>query len=131
MGYSGVKPINGGIWWAAIAQCDDLSPDETMGTRLLQIFITTKNHRIHLTEAEMKAVNIHESLDKTLLILQHRLKLSHAFSGIVIVKEYGKLSMIECYAGQINQVFMNLISNAIDAVSEIEIRLPCERRSAS
>ncbi|MFB2918894.1 PAS domain S-box protein [Aerosakkonema funiforme] len=69
-------------------------------------------------EAEVKAVNIHEGIDSTLMILQNRLKPNANYSGISIVQEYGKLPNVVCYAGQINQVFMNILSNAIDALQE-------------
>lgn len=68
-----------------------------------------------LDEAEMKEVNIHEGLDSTLLILKSRLK-TKTNGEIKLIKNYGNLPEVECYAGQLNQVFMNLISNAIDAL---------------
>lgn len=67
-------------------------------------------------DAHMKPVSIHEGIDNTLLILHNRLKPSGNNPGIMIVKEYGDLPLVECYAGQINQVFMNIIGNAIDAL---------------
>ncbi|MDZ8088969.1 MAG: PAS domain S-box protein [Nostoc sp. DedQUE12b] len=71
-----------------------------------------------LDEAEMKAVDIHEGIDSTLMILQNRLKGNNQRPTIEIIKEYGKLPLVECYAGQLNQVFMNILSNAIDALEE-------------
>ncbi|MBE9104590.1 PAS domain S-box protein [Nostoc cf. edaphicum LEGE 07299] len=71
-----------------------------------------------LDEAEMKAVDIHEGIDSTLMILQSRLKDNDQRPTIEIIKEYGKLPLVECYAGQLNQVFMNILSNAIDALEE-------------
>ena len=71
-----------------------------------------------LDEAEMKAVDIHEGIDSTLMILQSRLKGNDQRLTIEIIKEYGKLPLVECYAGQLNQVFMNILSNAIDAIEE-------------
>ncbi|MEH1901837.1 MAG: PAS domain S-box protein [Nostoc sp.] len=71
-----------------------------------------------LDEAEMKAVDIHEGIDSTLMILQSRLKANDQRSTIEIIKEYGQLPLVECYAGQLNQVFMNILSNAIDALEE-------------
>ncbi|MEH1816072.1 MAG: PAS domain S-box protein, partial [Nostoc sp.] len=65
-----------------------------------------------LDEAEMKAVDIHEGIDSTLMILQNRLKGNDQRPTIEIIKEYGKLPLVECYAGQLNQVFMNILSNA-------------------
>ena len=66
----------------------------------------------------MKPVNIHDGIDSTLLILQYRIKAKSDSPGIKIVKEYADLPQIECYAGQLNQVFMNILSNAIDALEE-------------
>ncbi|MBW4491650.1 MAG: response regulator [Oscillatoria princeps RMCB-10] len=65
------------------------------------------------------AFNIHEGIDSTLLILKHRLKASKKRPDIKIITEYGDLPMVECYPGQLNQVFMNLIANAIDALDEL------------
>jgi PAS domain S-box-containing protein len=69
-----------------------------------------------LDEAEMKRVNIHEGLDTTLLILQHRLKEKPERPAIQVIKKYGTLPPVECYPGQLNQVFMNILANAIDAL---------------
>jgi signal transduction histidine kinase len=71
-----------------------------------------------LDEADKKPVNLHEGIDSTLLILQNRWKATSLRSGIQIIKEYGDLPEVECYAGKLNQVFMNIISNAIDALEE-------------
>ncbi|HEY9701493.1 MAG TPA: ATP-binding protein, partial [Allocoleopsis sp.] len=65
---------------------------------------------------EMKYVNIHEGLNSTLLILHHQLKASSDRPEIKVIKEYGNLPLVECMGGQLNQVFMNLISNSIDAL---------------
>lgn len=67
-------------------------------------------------EAERKAVNIHEGIESTLMILQNRLKARSDRLAIQLVKVYGNLPLVECYPGQLNQVFMNLLSNAIDAL---------------
>jgi PAS domain S-box-containing protein len=69
-----------------------------------------------LDEAEMKKVDIHEGIESTLMILQNRLKNKLDRSAINVIKEYGQLPKVECYPGQLNQVFMNLLSNAIDAL---------------
>ena len=66
----------------------------------------------------MKAVDIHEGIDSTLLILQPRLKATPKFPSIEVIKNYGELPLVDCYASQLNQVFMNVISNAIDALEE-------------
>ncbi len=83
--------------------------------RISEIVLSLRNFS-RLDEAEIKAVNIHEGIDSTLMILQSRFKAGKDRSPIQIIKEYGELPQVECYAGQLNQVFMNLLSNAIDAV---------------
>ncbi|CBN56517.1 MULTISPECIES: trifunctional serine/threonine-protein kinase/ATP-binding protein/sensor histidine kinase [Kamptonema] len=64
------------------------------------------------------ACNIHDGIDSTIMILKHRLKANENRPQIQVIKEYGNLPQIKCYAGQLNQVFMNLLSNAIDALEE-------------
>lgn len=64
------------------------------------------------------ACNIHDGIDSTLMILKHRLKANETYPEIQVIREYGDLPEISCYAGQLNQVFMNLLSNAIDALEE-------------
>ena len=71
-----------------------------------------------LDEAAFKRVDIHEGIDSTLLILQNRFKRLPEMEDIQIVKEYGAIDPIDCYPGQLNQVFMNLIANALDALDE-------------
>jgi signal transduction histidine kinase len=83
--------------------------------RIREIVLSLRNFS-RLDEADMKPVNIHEGIDSTLLILQNRLKQTSGNPGIEIIKEYGEIPLVECYAGQLNQVFMNLIGNAIDAL---------------
>ncbi|NEO53890.1 MAG: PAS domain S-box protein [Okeania sp. SIO3B5] len=87
-----------------------------MGTeRIRQIVLSLRNFSRH-DEAEKKIVDIHEGIDSTLLILDHRIKSSGKDSGIEIIKEYGKLPKLECFPGQLNQVFLNIFNNAIDAL---------------
>ncbi len=62
--------------------------------------------------------NIHEGIDSTILILKHRLKASEFRPSIEILKNYGNLPAIECFVGQLNQVFMNFLANAIDALED-------------
>jgi PAS domain S-box-containing protein len=69
-----------------------------------------------LDESELKPVDIHEGIDNTLLLLQHRLRAQSDTPEIEVMKNYGQLPLITCYASQLNQVFMNLLSNAIDAL---------------
>ena len=78
-----------------------------------------------LDRADMIQVDIHEGLDSTLMILAHRLKAKPNSPAIQVIKEYGDLPLVECYSGQLNQVFMNILTNAIDAIDEYnKERLP-------
>ncbi|MGB3295161.1 MAG: ATP-binding protein [Phormidesmis sp.] len=86
-------------------------------TRIQEIVLSLRNFS-RLDESDSKAVDIHEGIDSTLLILQHRLKGTSTRAGIVVVKEYAALPPVECYAGSLNQVFMNILANAIDALEE-------------
>ncbi|MEB3180386.1 MAG: GAF domain-containing protein [Nostocaceae cyanobacterium] len=86
--------------------------------RISQIILSLRNFS-RLDEADMKRVNnLHEGIDNTLLILQHRLRNNGRLAGIQVVKEYADLPKIECYPGSLNQVFMNILNNAIDALEE-------------
>ncbi len=91
--------------------------------RIQKIVLALRNFS-RMDEAEVKAVNIHDGIDSTLMILQSRLKAKHDHPGIEVVKEYGNLPEVECYAGQLNQVFMNVLANAIDALEENAARSP-------
>ena len=83
--------------------------------RIRQIVLSLRNFS-RLDEAEMKSVDIHQGIDSTLMILESRLKPKANFPGIQVIKEYGNLPLVECWAGQLNQVFMNVLSNAIDVL---------------
>lgn len=83
--------------------------------RIRQIVLSLR-HLSRTDETKMQSVNIHDGIESTLLILQHRLKPRSNSAGIRVVKEYGDLPPIECYGGQLNQVLLNILNNAIDAL---------------
>ncbi|MEG5016780.1 MULTISPECIES: response regulator [unclassified Microcoleus] len=89
-----------------------------LGTQRIQEIVKSMRIFSRLDEAEVKSVNIHEGIDSTLTILHHRLKAKPEHPEIELIKKYGQLPPVECHAGQLNQVFMNIISNAIDALEE-------------
>jgi signal transduction histidine kinase len=89
-----------------------------MGTERIQKIVQSLRNFSRLDEAEVKVANIHEGIDNTLLILNHRLT-----QGIEVVKKYGDLPLIPCYPAQLNQVFMNILANAIDALMAEEAQL--------
>ncbi len=92
--------------------------------RIHQIVHSLKNFS-RVDQAERKRVDIHEGIENTLLILQNRLKPP---CNIQLVKEYGNLPLVECYPGQLNQVFMNLLNNAIDALEKQEQERTYQRK---
>ncbi|MBG1266559.1 sensor histidine kinase [Nostoc sp. WHI] len=87
-----------------------LSSMNTGAERIREIVLSLRNFS-RLDEADMKKVDIHEGIDNTLLILNHRLE-----PEIEVIKNYGYLPLVECYPAKLNQVFMNILSNAIDAL---------------
>jgi PAS domain S-box-containing protein len=89
-----------------------------MGTERIREIVKSLRTFSRLDEAECKNTDIHEGIDSTLMILQNRLKPKQEYPGIEVFKEYGKLPVVQCYAGQLNQVFMNILVNAIDALEE-------------
>ncbi len=89
-----------------------------VGSERIQAIVASLRTFSRMDEAEVKAVDIHEGIDSTLMILQSRLKGKPERAEIAVIKTYGDLPLVECYAGQLNQVFMNILSNAIDALEE-------------
>lgn len=81
------------------------------GTQRIREIVLSLRNFSRLDEADMKEVDIHQGIENTLLLLNHRLH-----SEIEVIKKYGDLPLVECYPAQLNQVFMNIISNAIDAI---------------
>ncbi|MBF2016199.1 MAG: PAS domain S-box protein [Rivularia sp. T60_A2020_040] len=88
------------------------------GTRRIRAIVLSLRNFSRLDEAEFKKVDIHQGIESTLMILQNRLKPKPDFPGVEVIKEYGNLPLIECYPSQLNQVFMNILANAIDALEE-------------
>ncbi|MEH2356416.1 ATP-binding protein [Nostoc sp.] len=89
-----------------------------MGAKRIREIVLSLRIFSRLDEAEFKTADLHEGIESTLLILQHRLKLQNNRPEIKVVKEYGEIPQIQCFAGQMNQVFMNLLANAIDALED-------------
>ncbi|QLE40332.1 GAF domain-containing protein [Nostoc sp. C052] len=89
-----------------------------IGTQRIREIVLTLRNFSRLDESDMKPVNIHEGIESTLLILQSRLQAKPGKPAIEIIKNYGDLPKVECYAGQLNQVFMNILNNAIDALEK-------------
>ncbi len=89
------------------------------GTDRIRSIVLSLRNFSRLDESDLKAVNLHEGIDSTLLILQSRLNANSQRPEISIIKEYAELPLVECYAGQLNQVFMNILANGIDALDKL------------
>lgn len=95
---------------------DKMIPSMVMGTERIRDIVLSLRNFSRMDEAECKAVDIHEGIESTLLILQHRLKSQSQRPDIQIIRDFDSLPLVECFAGQLNQVFMNILANAIDAL---------------
>ncbi len=91
------------------------------GTDRIRSIVLSLRNFSRLDEASMKQVDLHEGIESTLLILQHRLNAKGSNPEIKIFKEYADLPAIECYPGELNQVFMNILINAIEALKPSEV----------
>ncbi len=91
-----------------------------VGAENLRELVLSLKDFSRMDSRDMTPVSIHEGLDNILLILQHRLKGAGGKGSIEVVKEYGELPLVECYPNQVNQVFMNVVSNAIEALEEMQ-----------
>jgi signal transduction histidine kinase len=92
-----------------------------MGTDRIRNIVLSLRNFSRMDEAEFKAVDIHEGIESTLLILQHRLKGKPESPAIQVIRDYDNLPEVECYPGQLNQVFMNILVNAMDALDEVNV----------
>ncbi|MCG8364094.1 MAG: ATP-binding protein [Pseudanabaenales cyanobacterium] len=89
-----------------------------IGTDRIRDIVLSLRNFSRLDEAEIKPVDIHQGLDSTLMILNHCLKACPEKPEIQVIRDYVALPPVECYAGLLNQVFINILSNAIDALAE-------------
>ena len=106
----------------------------TVGAERINKIVLSLRNFSHLDESEIKNVDIQDGLDSTLMILQNKFKAQSNSSEIQIITEYGNLPRVECYARQLNQVFMNIIINAIDALEKSlnpQIKISTEIKGSS
>ncbi len=87
-----------------------------LGVKRIQGIVVSLRTFSRMDESEQKRVDIHEGIDSSLVILQSRLKASSSRPEIMVIKEYADLPLVDCYPGQLNQVFMNILVNAIDSL---------------
>ena len=88
------------------------------GARRIREIVASLRNFSRLDESDLKPANLHEGLDNSLMILRSRLKEKSDRPEIQVIREYGELPLIDCYPGQLNQVFMNILANSIDALEE-------------
>ncbi len=98
-----------------------LSSMKNGAERIRQIVQSLRNFS-HLDESEVKSVNLNEGIEHTLVMLNHKL------NSIKVIKNYGDLSLVECYPANMNQVFMDILSNAIDAINELKSQFQTSQR---
>lgn len=91
--------------------------------RIREIVLSLRNFS-RLDQADFKSADLHEGIDSTLLILGHRLKGTDSYPRIKIIQTYGDLPPVDCYPGQLNQVFMNIVVNSIDALEKASVSAP-------
>ena len=96
-----------------------ISSSMQVGTDRIRDIVLSLRNFSRMDEADLKSVDIHEGIESTLMILQHRLKGNSQTRAVEIVRDYAQLPLIDCYPGQLNQVLMNLLSNAIDAIEDM------------
>ena len=101
-----------------------------VGTERIQEIVRSLRNFSRLDESDKQPVDLHEGLDTTLMILGNRLKSQSNRLEIKIIKNYGDLPPVNCYSGQINQVFMNILSNSIDALEELRNNAESEEFSS-
>ena len=90
----------------------------TGSDRIRQIILSLRNFS-RLDESDAKKVDVHEGIENALLLLQHQLKGGSGKAPILLIKEYGNLPEVQCYPGQLNQVFMNILLNGVEALKEL------------
>jgi PAS domain S-box-containing protein len=111
--------------------CQKIFHSMQVGTNRIRDIVQSLRTFSRLDESELKAVDIHEGIDSTISILNARLRAISWRSEIEVIKNYGELPLVECYARQLNQVFMNILTNAIDALEEKESNWQSEEFSGS
>ena len=101
---------------------EDLEKIQTsmkLGVNRIKEIVLSLRTFSRLDEAEMKEIDIHEGIESTLLVLNHRFQTTETLSRVKIEKNYGSLPVVSCYAGALNQVFMNVVANALDALESV------------
>jgi signal transduction histidine kinase len=97
---------------------NDILKSYKVGSERIRQIVRSLRTFSRLDEADMKVVDIHEGIDSTLLLLQHRLRDNRQWPPVQLRKQYGNLPLVECYPSQLNQVFLNILTNAFDVLEQ-------------
>lgn len=114
-----------------VADLPKLLNSMQVGAQRIREIVTSLRTFSRLDEAEVKAVNIHDGIDSTLMILHNRFKSRSDRPEVELFKNYGDLPLIECYPGELNQVLMNILVNALDAMEEYDSKRTKAERYAN
>ncbi len=99
-----------------------------VGTERIREIVLSLRNFCRIQESDKKAVQLDTGIDSALLFLKHRLEATQNSPKIEVIKEYGELPLVDCYPGHINQVFMNILNNAIDALENVLIQQPDQNK---
>ena len=88
------------------------------GTQRISQIVQSLRTFSRLDESEVKMIDIHQGIDSTLMMLQNRLTSTQNCDLIKLIKDYNQLPLVQCYPAQLNQVFLNIFSQAIDALKD-------------
>jgi signal transduction histidine kinase len=102
-----------------IADLPKLLASMKVSTNHIQQFVHSLRNFFYLDKSDKKPVDIHESINSSLLILENSLNSKTNLDSINIIKEYGDLPQVECYPGQLNQVFLNILSHSINILQKV------------
>jgi len=91
----------------------------SVGTQRIREIVLSLRNFSRMDESALKTVDVHEGINNTLMILRHRLKSTASSPAIEVIRDYDALPKVDCYPGQLNQVFMNILANALDALETV------------
>jgi PAS domain S-box-containing protein len=112
-------------WEFVLEDLPKLLGSMQVGTQRIRNIVRSLRTFSRLDETGIKRSDVHEGIESTLMMIQHRLIPKPGCSDIQVIRDYGELPLVECDAGQLNQVFLNILTNAIDALDEVIVEPEC------